>query len=252
MLPIIICDDDNRYRNYLEEIIRKCIFIEELDMEVALSSDCAGKVLQYIKENQAPFLYFLDVDLKDMVFTGITLAQKIREFDPRGFIVFVTVHEEMSFMTFQYQVEAMDYILKDYPEKIPERIKQCLFHAQDLFSSQNNTTHKALKINLGGRVLLIKQEEIICVRTSSNAHKIKIFTVKGIYEIAGGLVEIKKQLDDQFMLCHKSCIINLKYLEQLDKKERKAYMSNHLVCPVSFRQISKLGAKLDENCKKEK
>ena len=61
MLPIIICDDDNRYRNYLEEIIRKCIFIEELDMEVALSSDCAGKVLQYIKENQAPFLYFLDV-----------------------------------------------------------------------------------------------------------------------------------------------------------------------------------------------
>lgn len=44
---------------------------------------------------------------------GFELAQEIRKFDPRGFIIFITTHAELSYMTFTYKVEALDYIIKD-------------------------------------------------------------------------------------------------------------------------------------------
>ena len=135
--------------------------------------------------------------------------------DPRGFIVFITAHGELSHMTFQYCIEAMDYIVKDYPERIPDRIKQCLFHAKDLISSKNNTIHKVISLTFGEnkmlifrketghsilfakmtvrrflstwisltfgeKVLLIKQEDLLCLHASQSAHKIKIYTNEGI------------------------------------------------------------------------
>ena len=57
--------------------------------------------------------------------TGLTLAQEIRKYDPRGFIIFVTTHSEMSYMTFIYKLEALDFILKDEPKELPKIILHC-------------------------------------------------------------------------------------------------------------------------------
>ena len=74
-------------------------------------------LLEKIKETGEVGIYFLDIDLKtDM--TGLTLAQEIRKYDPRGFIIFITTHSEMSYMTFIYKLEALDFILKDDPEEL--------------------------------------------------------------------------------------------------------------------------------------
>lgn len=57
------------------------------------------------------------------------LAHKIRETQPRCCIVFVTTHSEMSFMTFSYRIEAMDFIIKDDIGKLEERMLQCIEQA---------------------------------------------------------------------------------------------------------------------------
>lgn len=240
MLPIIICDDQKEYRTYLSDLIKKDIFIEELDMEVVLSAGKAEDVLRYISENRPPFLYFLDVDLKDSSCSGIELAGQIRRHDPRGFIVFITVHNEFSPMTFQYRVEAMDYIIKDDPENVPERVKQCLLHAKELFASPNNEVHKIIRLYVGEKALFIRQEDIICIQASLKAHKIKIFTNDGIYEQTGSLREMAEQLGENFLHCHKSCIINRCHIRQIDKRRRMATMSNGMECPVSFRRMKTL------------
>ena len=240
MLPIIICDDQEEYRAYLENLIKKHICIEELDMDVVLSAGKPDAVLHYISENRTPFLYFLDVDLKDNSCSGIDLASQIRKHDPRGFIVFITVHNELSHMTFQYRVEAMDYIVKDDSENVPDRIKQCLLHARELFSSKSNEVHKTIRLNVGEKVLFFRQEDIVCIQASSNAHKIRIFTHEGIYEQAGSLREMAEQLDENFLHCHKSCIINTAYIKQIDKKRRSVILSNGMECPVSFRRMKAL------------
>ena len=226
MLPIIICDDQGEYRTYLKETINKFICIEELDMKVVLSARTAEQVLNHIAENPTPFLYFLDVNLKASAYGGMELAAQIRKHDPRGFIVFITVHSELSHMAFQYQVEAMDYILKDEPQRIPWRIKQCLLHAGELFSSGKND-----------KTLFLRQEAILCIQASSSAHKIKIFTKEGAYEQSGSLKEMAVQLNEQFLLCHKSWIVNTAHIWQFDKKRRILILSDGMECPVSFRRI---------------
>ena len=38
----------------------------------------------------------------------------------------MTSHSEMSLLTFQYKVEALDFIVKDDPQNIQRRIAECM------------------------------------------------------------------------------------------------------------------------------
>ena len=99
MLNVFICEDNTIERNKFEKIIKDIIMIENLDMDVSLSTGNPEDILSYLDNNSVSGLYFLDIDLKNKN-NGLKLAEKIREYDPRGFIVFVTTHAEMSYLTF--------------------------------------------------------------------------------------------------------------------------------------------------------
>lgn len=119
MLKLYICEDIEVQRNRMQQVIENMILMEELDMEFGCVSEDPHRILDTVKETGEVGIYFLDIALgADM--TGLTLAQEIRKYDPRGFIIFVTTHSEMSYMTFIYKLEAMDFILKDDPEELEE------------------------------------------------------------------------------------------------------------------------------------
>lgn len=107
MLSIFVCEDNNEQREKFTKIIQNLILIENFDMELKLSTSKPDDILDYLAENDVSGLYFLDIDLKSSI-NGIELASMIRQYDPRGFIVFITTHSEMSYLTFIYKVEAMD------------------------------------------------------------------------------------------------------------------------------------------------
>ena len=117
MLKIYICEDMEAERDKMQKVIENIVLMEDLDMELCCVSADPFKILEKVKETQDVGIYFLDIALGvDM--TGLTLAQEIRKYDPRGFIIFVTTHSEMSYMTFIYKLEALDFILKDAPEEL--------------------------------------------------------------------------------------------------------------------------------------
>lgn len=82
-------------------------------MKLQISTDNPDELIKQLKKSENTGLYFLDIDLKSNK-NRIMLAKEIQEYNPRGFIVFITSHSEMSFITFQY-LEALDFILKDEP-----------------------------------------------------------------------------------------------------------------------------------------
>ena len=111
MLKAFICEDNKNQREKLTKIIEDIILIENYDMDLGLSTSDPYELINSITGTTNTGIYFLDVDLHSDI-NGIQLAEKIREHDPRGFIVFITTHAEMSYLTFIYKVEAMDYIIK--------------------------------------------------------------------------------------------------------------------------------------------
>lgn len=103
VLRIFVCEDNKEQRERISKIIKDIILIEDFDMELTLITEKPDDVISYIKENDGVGLYFLDIDLKSSI-NGIKLATKIREYDLRGFIVFITTHTEMSYLTFMYRL----------------------------------------------------------------------------------------------------------------------------------------------------
>ena len=111
MLRVFICEDDTIQRKKLERIIQRYILIEELDMQLQLSTADPFEILTYLNEHpQTAGVFFLDVDLRSTI-NGIQLGSQIRNLCIDGKIIFITTHHEMLPITFQYKVEAMDYIL---------------------------------------------------------------------------------------------------------------------------------------------
>lgn len=236
MLSIVICEDNETQRKRITKFIEDSIMIENLDMEIALSTGRPEETIEYLKKNEISGLYFLDVDLNSDM-NGIKLAEIIREYDPRGFIVFVTTHAEMSYLTFMYKVEAMDYIIKDKPETVKERIHECILNANKKYSSKATELQKNFTIKADDKIINIEYNKILFFETSDIIHKVLLHAVDRQIEFYAKMKDIEVKLDDRFYRCHRSFLVNKDNIKEIDKNNRVVYMINGQECLVATRLL---------------
>lgn len=239
MLKAFICEDNKKQKEKITKIIEDIILIENYDIDLGLSTSDPYELITSITGTTNTGIYFLDIDLHSDI-NGIQLAEKIREHDPRGFIVFITTHAEMSYLTFIYKVEAMDYIIKDNYADIKQRIKDCIQNAHDRYKSKSSELQKVFSIKVNDKIINIDYNDILFFETSSTIHKIILHSINRQVEFYGKMKEIEKNLDDRFIRCHTSFIINRDKIKEIDKKNRIAYMINDEECLISTRSIKKL------------
>jgi len=236
MLLIFICEDDLAQRQKMEKIVRDYVMIEDLGMEVALVADNPMDVLGYLEKNpKTTGLYFLDVDLGHEM-SGINLAAKIREIDDLGKIVFVTTHAELSFLTFTYKVEAMDYIIKDIPEGIRQRVRDCIKVAHERYLSDKNSEKKIYKVKVEDRMLAVDHDDIMFIESSDVPHMLILHLDNGQIEYYGSLKEVEEALPT-FYRCHKSYIVNPRNIKEIYKSTNEVEMVNEEICLVSVRKM---------------
>ncbi|WP_010074267.1 LytR/AlgR family response regulator transcription factor [Clostridium cellulovorans] len=239
MLSIFVCEDNKEQRERITKAIENIVLIEELDMKLALATEKPDDIIDFIKENNGVGLYFLDIDLKATI-NGIELATKIREYDPRGFIVFVTTHAEMSYLTFIYKVEAMDYIIKDNYRNIKERVHQCILDANKKYSTKSTDLQKIFSIKVDDRIINIEYSKILFFETSSTIHKVIVHAMDRQIEFYGKMKEIEAKLDSGFYRCHKSYIVNKENIKEIDLNNRCIHMVNGERCLISTRMLKGL------------
>lgn len=107
---------------------------------------------------QAVFL--LDIALNSDI-NGIQLASQIRDLGIRSKIIFVTTHTELSLTVFQYQVEALDFILKDFPDRLYERLNTVLRVAQERFKAEDNDQNSYIQIKIGETIRSLDATRVI-------------------------------------------------------------------------------------------
>lgn len=239
MLKIYICEDIEVQREKIRKSIENIILIENLDMELSCVSNNPHTILEKVKETEDVGIYFLDIDLgADM--TGLTLAQEIRKYDPRGFIIFVTTHSEMSYMTFIYKLEALDFILKDNPEELDRRVYECILKANQRFASVNNKVQANFSVKVNEKVITVDYDEILFFETSTNVHKIILHCKKREMEFWGKIKDIEKEVDERFYRCHRSFLVNKDNIREIDFRNRVIYMVNGDECLISTRMMKGL------------
>ena len=236
MLHIFVCEDDAAQRKAVVQTIQNTVLIEELDMRLVLDTANPYELLEAVRSSRNTGIYFLDIDLNcDM--NGMKLAQQIRKFDPRGFIIFITAHSELSYMTFQYRVEAMDFVLKDNPVEAKVKIRECLLNAWERHNLQTNKVHKTYTIEVGERKISVDYQDILFFETSSNIHKVVLHAKDRQIEFSGTMKDLENTLDDCFVRCHRSFLVNRNNIKEVDTKNRIIYFVNGESCLMSTRMM---------------
>ncbi len=239
MLDIFVCEDNAAQRRTVVNIIQNTVLIEELDMQLILDTGDPYMLLEKVKAGQNTGIYFLDIDLNSSM-NGMKLAQQIRLYDPRGFIVFITAHSEMSYMTFQYRVEAMDFVLKDNPAEAKVKLRECLLSAMERHTLQTNKTHKVYNLETGGRKISVDYEDILFFETSSNIHKVILHAKDRQIEFPSTLKELAGALDSSFVRCHRAFLVNKNNIKEADTKNRIIHFANGETCLMSTRMMKGL------------
>lgn len=239
MLNIFVCEDNDIQRQAIVQIIQNTVLIEELDMHLVMETGNPYVLLDEIRSSQNTGVYFLDIDLNSDM-NGMKLAQQIRLYDPRGFIIFITAHSELSYMTFQYRVEAMDFVLKDNPAEAKVKLRECLLNAMERHMLQTNKTHKVYTLEVGGRKISVDYEDILFFETSSNIHKVILHAKDRQIEFPSTLKELTGVLDSNFVRCHRAFLVNKNNIKEVDTKNRIIHFSNGETCLMSTRMMKGL------------
>lgn len=232
MLKIYICEDNNEQREKMNTFVDELLAVGNMYMEKAVVTADPYEIIESVEKDSVGGVFFLDVDLNTDI-NGLELAKRIREIQPRCFIVFVTTHSEMAFMTFSYRVEAMDYIIKDNLEELKSRLHQCLIKANE--RSQEDDEKKKYLIKIGDNIRLVPYDEILYFEAVTDVRKIVLHTHDAVLEFTGKLKDVEQQMDERFYRCHRSIIVNRDYIKQIDKENRIIYLVNGESCPMSVR-----------------
>ncbi|WP_054643683.1 LytR/AlgR family response regulator transcription factor [Companilactobacillus kimchii] len=234
MIDVYVCEDDPKQLNQVVEYIENYLLIENLDMKVQIATGDPSEILDYLNNNEIDkSLYFIDIDLGENNINGIELASKIRKIDIEGKIVFITNHSEMVFLTFKYQIEALDFILKDYPEKIQGRIIEDINLCNKQFEMSASDNEEYFQIKTGELVRSIKVSDILFFESSPVPHKVIVHLKDGQFEFYSMIKRIEDE-NESFFRCHKSYVVNVDNVESVNKHTREATMidGEKVLCSV--------------------
>lgn len=248
-MKIIICEDNKKYAEHIQNSISKYAFIEDNSIQVVLNTPSPKAVLKFIEQEEVE-CFFLDIDLGENEMSGFELAKEIRQNHPYAMINFVTTHNEMMQLAFKYQVEALDFIIKDddIGEAFRNDILRALSTAYNKYISVGKKEFGNLKffqVGIGDYFKNIKIDDILYFKAAETAHKIILVTKNGEFEFFSSLNKVETN-EDFYFRCHRSYVVNLNNLSEVNWNTKTIIMNNGDECPISFRKTKALREKIAE------
>lgn len=216
MICVAICDDEKYVSDKIGNMVSD--FFRKKHMEAAVRRFSSGGEL--LKYDGAIDILFLDIRMEKP--DGMETAKRLRERNFKGILIFITVLKEMVFSSFE--VQAYDYLLKPVREERFERTME------RLFSSMQNAAKKNLLVQRGNEGNIVSFDDIVFCEVIDRKVYLHLKSAETI-DYYDRIEALKKKLDDRFFRCHRSYLINLKYLKGY--KNATAYMEGGREIPVS-------------------
>ncbi|ALU73825.1 LytTR family DNA-binding domain-containing protein [Tenacibaculum finnmarkense] len=238
MLRAVIVDDEPKA---IEGLLWELSNFND-DLEVIQTFTQAEEAIKYINNNAIDCL-FLDIEMPTM--DGFQLLERLNKKDFA--IVITTAYSEYAIKAIKNQ--AIDYLLKpvdsDDLEETLNRVKnyriknksdQKLEQILSTFSKKFNK--RKITINTDGKLIFLKQSEIVFVESDGNYCSIHTINNKKIV-VTKKLKEINALLpEEHFFRIHNSFIINLNKLKQFIKSDGYVILEDNHRIPVSRQKKS--------------
>jgi two-component system, LytTR family, response regulator len=163
-------------------------------------------------------------------------------------VIFTTVHDQLAIRAFEDR--ALDYLMKPFDQQrlhaAIERARAELLKTHDrhlthriLDLLSEAKTDRRLVIKTQGRVVLVDMDEIDWVEAAGNYVELKTSSERHL--LREGIGHLSRRLDPgQFARIHRSVIVNLRRIKELQPCNRGEYMvvlrdGKQLSCSRSYR-----------------
>lgn len=247
MLHILIVDDEAFARQELAYLVNLHPQVSRIDQ-----AESVTEALTIMLDNK-PDIVFLDIQLDGE--TGFDLAYKFLQMRKPPYLIFATAYENYALDAFK--VNANDYILKPFEEnKIQAALNKYLQYSElsasdstDTTSKESSSNYDTIAIQSDDRVYLLHPEDIFLV--SVQGHTVTVDTLNKSFVTTGTLSAIEKKLpDDLFLRCHRSFILNITHIVEIQPWFNQTYqvtLSNHIKVPVSRSYLKSFKTRLNIN-----
>lgn len=234
MFKIAVCDDQKIYHSLINRYLNK--WAKEIGESVDITNFySAEEFIFYWKEEVDYDLVILDIELGGM--SGLDLAFHIRKLDKEINIIFFTGYSEFVFEG--YDVNAINYLLKPINE---EKFMKSLNIANE-YRKASRSSEEVIVFKSGKDLLKIKLNDIKYFIMFS--HYLDVVTVNGIFKWKKKIGDLEKEFKDKdFIRCHRSYIVNKKYISKINKDS--IILFENISIPISSSRMKEVRKALIE------
>ena len=225
MIQIYLCDDEDAVRHQIQTALEWKIFVENYDMKVVCGAAGAQELLDAVEDGRRG-IYFLDVDLKDGEWDGFRLGQELRRRDPHGTLVYITSYGDLAWRTFQYHLEAFDYIVKG-TEPVGPAAAQCLEEIYTRLLAERRDPAEMFTLRTGDMVRHVPLNDILFFETAPAPHHVYLHTSGSRMDFLGSLNELELQLGGRFIRTHRAYLVAADKIETVDLKQNRLWAGGH-------------------------
>ncbi len=200
-MKIGICEDDGILREEVRVLVEK--YYQQYGVEIEIFEYGSGEELIASHNKEEMFLLDISMDQLD----GIQTAEKLRNLGSNSIIIFLTSHKERVFEAFK--VQAFQYLIKPVAELELYKV------LDDAMTSLKKEEKKFLTINIKQKIIKLLYNEIFYVE--SIGKNIEIHTTDKSYTTREKISSLEKKLQGNgFFRIHKSYLVNLEHVKQID------------------------------------
>ena len=206
-MNIAICEDNIEELNIINEYIEQWSKNNNIKVKIDKYQSSESFLFEWTDYNKYDIVFF---DIKMKKVSGIELSNLVREKNKVVDIVFVTGMIE--YALHGYKVSAMQYLLKPIKQ---DDIYSCLNKVLERIDSTDESS-KFMIIKTPKKSMKLNYDEIYYFEMFSP--NIVIHTIKEEIALRKKISEIEKELkSSSFIRCHRSYIVNLKYVKSISK-----------------------------------
>ena len=211
LIKALAIDDEPLALRQLEAYIKQVPFLE-----LVASCNCAHEARQALEQHDIDVM-FVDINMPD--FNGLDFVRQL--VDP-PMVVFTTAYSE--YAVEGYKVDAVDYLLKPFDlddfKRAAEKVRQRydMMNGNDISRVDDDD---AIFIKSDYKIARVEVSKIRYIEAMSEYLRIHIVDRAKPYTVLMSMKKIEENLPQYFMRIHRSYIINLRRIVEVNR--------NHIV-----------------------
>lgn len=220
MIKIAICDDEQTMVSGNEDVVKDSLKKCGIAFEITTYLKSSNLLADIAEDGFFYDLLLLDIEMPE--YSGMDIAQKVKEYLPNIRIIFITSHVE-------YAIDAYELSIFRYVPKndIEQRLATAVKDAAGLIELEAGQDYT---IQTNNRMERIRYKDIIYIqRDGKNA---SIVATNGISKVRKSLQQVYEEINaPEFIFIERGCIINIIHIIKIN--DSMVFLENGEALPVS-------------------